>query len=407
MKGHNHSKFNPKARKKKHATLLKQIQMKQHAGRQKQKTPSKQTAPLEKMKPVKRKKPYHVNQRQPTWRLPAMLLVTGLIMIILIIPTLIVVPFAKVAQNESSPIEKAPEPIVDVDDSKESKDTNKEPLSVAVMRSSSETVEDIPLETYVAGVVSSEMSPSFETEALKAQALAARTYIVDHMLHQKGSEKSDVTDTTQHQVYKNENELKKLWGSEFEENMKKITDAVTATQGEILTYKDAPIFPAFFSTSNGYTENSEDYWEDELPYLRSVKSPWDEDSPKYLDQQTFTIDQVGSELGINLPDKASLGIEVTRTDSQRVKELGIEGNTFSGREVREKLSLQSSDFTIKQKNNHLIFTTKGWGHGIGMSQYGANSMAKKGKGYQEIVKYYYKDVEVSTVTDTAPTLVAR
>lgn len=399
MKDRNHSKLNPKARKKKHASLLKKIQMKQQAGGQKPKAPIKQTAPLKPRQPSKRKKPYFVNQRQPTWRLPAMLLVSGLIMIILIIPTLIVVPFTKDAQNESSPIEKESEPIVETN--------NSSPLSVAVMRSRSETVEDTPLETYVAGVVSSEMSPSFETEALKAQALAARTYIVDHLLHQKDGEKSDVTDTTQHQVYKNQKELKKQWGSNFDENMKKVTEAVSATQGEILTYNDAPIFPAFFSTSNGYTENSEDYWENELPYLRSVKSPWDVDSPKYLDQQTFTIGQVESELGIALPNKESLAIEVTRTDSKRVKQLGIEGKTFSGREIREKLNLQSSDFTIKQKNDHLIFTTKGWGHGIGMSQYGANSMAKQGKTYKEIVKYYYQDVEVKTVTDTAPTLVAK
>ena len=251
------------------------------------------------------------------------------------------------------------------------------------------------------------MSPEFETEALKAQALAARTYIVDHLIHQDGNGKSDVTDTTQHQVFKNENELKKLWGSNYDENMEKVNAAVKATKGEILTYDDAPIFPAFFSTSNGYTENSEDYWEDELPYLRSVESPWDEDSPKYLDQQTFSIDQIEQELAVDLPKESQLGIEITRTDSNRVKEINLAGNTFSGREVREKLGLQSSDFTIKQKNDHLIITTKGYGHGIGMSQYGANSMAKQGKSYKDIVKYYYQDVEVSTVSDTAPTLVAK
>ena len=408
MKNRNYSKWNSKARKKKRATLLKQIQLKQKVKTQKDNTTSNQTAPLKKITSIKRKKIYR-NTPPPTWRIPTVLLLSSLILFILIIPTLIVVPFAKDNEKGSVPVEKQEEQTAD-DTAAEAgagAEQNESTISVAVMRTKSETVEDIPLESYVAGVVSSEMSPDFEPEALKAQSLAARTYIVDHLLHQDDGQESDVTDTTQHQVFKNDNELKKQWGSKYDENMKKVKAAVTATKGEILTYKDAPIFPAFFSTSNGYTENSEDYWDDELPYLRSVESPWDEDSPKFLDQQTFTIDQIKEKLAVDLPNQEPLGIDVTRTDSQRVKEIDLAGNKLSGREVREKLELQSSDFTIKQKNDHLIFTTKGYGHGIGMSQYGANSMAKAGKTYQEIVKYYYSDVEVGTVTDTAPTLVAK
>ena len=407
MKNRNYSKWNSKARKKKRATLLKQIQLKQKVKTQKDNTTSNQTAPLKKITSIKRKKIYR-NTPPPTWRIPTVLLLSSLILFILIIPTLIVVPFAKDNEKGSVPVEKQEEQqTADDAEAEAGAEQNESTISVAVMRTKSETVEDIPLESYVAGVVSSEMSPDFEPEALKAQSLAARTYIVDHLLHQDDGQESDVTDTTQHQVFKNDNELKKQWGSKYDENMKKVKAAVTATKGEILTYKDAPIFPAFFSTSNGYTENSEDYWDDELPYLRSVESPWDEDSPKFLDQQTFTIDQIKEKLAVDLPNQEPLGIDVTRTDSQRVKEIDLAGNKLSGREVREKLELQSSDFTIKQKNDHLIFTTKGYGHGIGMSQYGANSMAKEGKTYQEIVKYYYSDVEVGTVTDTAPTLVAK
>lgn len=406
MKNRNYSKWNSKARKKKRATLLKQIQLKQKVKTQKDNTTSNQTAPFKKITPIKRKKIYR-NTPPPTWRIPTVLLLSSLILFILIIPTLIVVPFAKDNEKGSVPVEKQEEQTADDTAAEAGAEQNESTISVAVMRTKSETVEDIPLESYVAGVVSSEMSPDFEPEALKAQSLAARTYIVDHLLHQDDGQESDVTDTTQHQVFKNDNELKKQWGSKYDENMKKVKAAVTATKGEILTYKDAPIFPAFFSTSNGYTENSEDYWDDELPYLRSVESPWDEDSPKFLDQQTFTIDQIKEKLAVDLPNQEPLGIDVTRTDSQRVKEIDLAGNKLSGREVREKLELQSSDFTIKQKNDHLIFTTKGYGHGIGMSQYGANSMAKEGKTYQEIVKYYYSDVQVGTVTDTAPTLVAK
>lgn len=329
------------------------------------------------------------------WKLPTFFMLT-LAMIILIIPTMVVVPFIKDDKEhvagESVPSEETQE--------------KENSIAVPVMRSNENKVEHVPLETYVERVVASEMPIEFELESLKAQSLAARTYIVNHMMKEENGELSSVTDTTSHQVYKDEQDLRKLWGSHYEENMKKIKSAVADTKGEILTYEDAPILPAFFSTSNGYTENSEDYWDSQLPYLRSVKSDWDKDSPKFLDQKVFTIDQVADALNINLPHK-KLSIEMSRTNSNRVEKLTIGDHTFSGREVREKLNLQSSDFSIKQNDQHLIFTTKGYGHGIGMSQYGANGMAKEGKTYKEIVEYYYKDVEISSVNDTADSLVMK
>src|SRR5699024_1238993 len=132
------------------------------------------------------------------------------------------------------------------------------------------------LETYVTRVIASEMPTEFELEALKAQGVVARTYIVSHLLHQ---EETNISDTTDHQVYRNEEELRELWGDDFQHKMGKLTEAVAATKGEILTYNEWPITASYFSTSNGYTENSEDYWEEDIPYLRSVPSPWDEDSP--------------------------------------------------------------------------------------------------------------------------------
>lgn len=339
-----------------------------------------------------------VGQRPSTWRFPGMLIIVSLMMIILVVPTLIVLPFVSDSKQESLTVEK--------EASKEAVETDDTAISVAVMRTQSEEIENVPLETYVTRVVASEMPAEFETEALKSQALAARTYIVNHMLHESTDE-SAVTDTVQHQVYNNEDDLRKLWGKEYNSKMKKITEAVEATKGEVLTYNDAPITPAFFSTSNGYTENSEDYWDNELPYLRSVKSPWDEESPKFLDQQTFTINEVENALNIDLPNGTAIPIEATRTAGHRVDQLKLGDHAIKGREIREKLKLQSSDFTIKQKNDHLIFTTKGFGHGIGMSQYGANGMAQEGKKYEEIVKYYYKDVEISKVGDIASKLVAK
>ncbi|CDO05041.1 stage II sporulation protein D [Oceanobacillus picturae] len=368
----------------------------------KQKTSITMKAPKKELNKInlllKSKKNHFLGKQPKKWKLPTAILLTSLFCLILLIPTVIVVMFGDATGNETTSQEKKAEESVELESS---------PFSVAVMRSNLEKVDNVPLETYVAGVVASEMPVEFEMEALKAQALAARTYIVNYKLHGDITEEADVTDTVQHQVYKDEAELQKQFGDEYQEKMNKIKEAVNATKGEVLTYKKELITPAFFSTSNGYTENSEDYWKDELPYLRSVESHWDENTPKFLDQQTYSIDQVEQALATKLPSDKALSIEITRTDGQRVQELTINGDAFSGREVREKLELRSSDFTIEQKDDHLIFTTKGYGHGIGMSQYGANGMAEEGKTYKDIVNHYYKDVEISTVTDTAPALVVK
>lgn len=389
--------FSSNPAKKKKAAVMKRIKAKQQA--------AKTNAPAKKIRDAPRKKPTRnfkksnmLTKRKMTWKIPSIIFIATLTMIILVIPTVIVVPFGNTPKHEATSMDTKAEPAVELASS---------PISVSVMRDAYDEVEDVGLEEYVVRVVASEMPAEFEAEALKAQALAARTYIVNHKMYTDEADTYDVTDTVMHQVYKDDYELQKEWGSDYDWKMKKITEAVNDTQGEILTYNDAPITPAFFSTSNGYTENSEDYWEDELPYLRSVESRWDEDSPKFMDQKTFSMEQIEAALGIELPQNEAFQIEVSRTESERVDQLVLNDVALSGREVREKLDLQSSDFSIKQRDNHLIFTTKGYGHGIGMSQYGANGMAEEGSTYQDIVKYYYQDVEISTVTDAAPTLVSR
>lgn len=354
------------------------------------------------LKPLtKKKRPNILPNRSTTWRLPTIVFLSSLLIIIIIIPTLIVAPFAMDHKEIITSDELLYDEEIKGNDAKEPS------LSVAVMRTNSGEVEEVPLEVYVSRVVASEMPAEFEMEALKAQALATRTYIVNHLIHQEDLETSNVSDATDHQVYKNEEELRELYGNDYTWKMDKLTEAVKATEGEILTYNSKPITAAFFSTSNGYTENSEDYWENEQPYLRSVESPWDKTSPRFLDQETFTIDNVATALNVQLPSDQALRIEIDRTDSERVRKLKINDYEFTGRDIREKLNLKSSDFEIKQKNNHLIFTTKGFGHGIGMSQYGANGLAKEGKNYEEIVKYYYQDVELSPIGETAPTLVVQ
>ncbi|TFJ92241.1 stage II sporulation protein D [Lentibacillus salicampi] len=347
----------------------------------------------------KNKKPVYINKSPSAWKASTILFLSSLMTIILVIPTLIVVPFMTESGEEEAAVEKKGDDVeLAMGDS---------PFAVEVMRANSEQVETVPLETYVSRVVASETPAEFELEALKAQALAARTFIVNRLLHQDGADQSDVTDTTSDQVYHNDQELRQSMGSDYEEEMAKIKKAVAATKGEILTYENNPITAAYFSTSNGYTENSEDYWDNKVPYLRSVESPWDTNTQKFMDQKIFTKTELEESLGADLPTLDKLSMEVSRTEGNRVDQLTMGEKSYSGRKIREELGLKSSDFSIEKKNDHLIFTTKGFGHGIGMSQFGANGMAEDGKTYQEIVKHYYQGVDVSTVSDTAPALVAK
>lgn len=280
-------------------------------------------------------------------------------------------------------------------------------LPVSVKRSTTGEIEKVDMEQYVTSVVASEMPADFESEALKAQAIAARTYLVNHLQHHEDEEEVVITDTTEHQVYKNDTELQALWGNDYQWKMDKIKEAVVATKGEVITYEEEPITPTFFSMSNGYTEDAKDYWGDDLPYLKSVESKWEEDNPHFTEQKIIGVSEVGENLGVALSPDEQAAIDLERTDTNRVKKVTLNDTSFTGKELREKLGLRSNDFSIQQKNDHFIFTTKGYGHGVGMSQYGANGMAEEGKSYEEIIQYYYQDVQITPIKEAAPNLVAK
>jgi len=316
-----------------------------------------------------------------------------LFIVVLLIPTLLVIPFH---DKTSGALAEALQTRPGIQLKQAGPD-----VEVAVYRSKEKRIEHIPLEQYVIGVVAAEMPADFELEALKAQALTARTYIVKQMLSDQPMELpkgANVTDTVMHQVYYNDEELKKRWGADYDWKMKRIVKAVQETQGQIITYNNAPIEAAFFSTSNGFTENSEAYWQNDFPYLKSVASPWDEQSPKFYHQTAMTVAEFEQRLGVKLPNDGSVGVIVSRTPGKRVAVVDINGKQLTGREIREKLELKSTDFTWVRKGNEIVITTKGYGHGVGMSQYGANFLAKQGKTYKDIVQYYYRGVTVSSAT---------
>jgi len=335
---------------------------------------------------------------------PLVVLASFLVAVTLIIPAVLVLPYmeGKVNGKLGESLTQAP--------AKTTAATSADAaVEVAVYRASIGKIETVPMENYLIGVVAAEMPAEFKEEALKAQALTARTYIVQKMLTKdtigvpKGAQ---VTDTILNQVYKSNAELKQQWGVDYNWKRKKIQDAVRATSGKILTYKGEPINATFFSTSNGYTENSEDYWPGKIPYLRSVPSPWDLKSPKFTNQAVFSVAAFEARLGVKLGSGSSIGTVVERTAGKRVGKVNISGKILTGRDIRDKLNLNSSDFSWDRKGNNIIITTHGFGHGVGMSQYGANGMAAEGKDYKQIVQYYYKGVQITSAQNMLATITA-
>ncbi|NSL52062.1 stage II sporulation protein D [Calidifontibacillus erzurumensis] len=327
---------------------------------------------------------------------PLAILGAVLFAIILLIPTFLVLPFTH--EKHAREVSKTDAALGSV--TVENGQVEEPAIEVAVYRTKTKKIAKIPLEEYVKGVVASEMPAEFEIEALKAQALTARTYIVKQLLEGEpvGAPKGAVvTDTVIHQVYKSPEELKAAWGAaNYDWKMARINEAVEATRGQIITYNNEPITASFFSTSNGYTENSEDYWKNSFPYLRSVESPWDQASPKFINKVTIPIAEFEKKLGVKVTSD-KIGEIVARTAGNRVAKVKINDKTFDGREIREKLNLYSSDFTWKKQGDYVVITTKGYGHGVGMSQYGANGMAAEGKTVKEIIAHYYQGTEISSI----------
>lgn len=264
----------------------------------------------------------------------------------------------------------------------------------------SKGAENVPLEEYVKGVVGAEMPALFPIEALKAQAVAARTYAVREILDAGGSFDA-INPEEIGQAYIAQEERKEKWGADFEEYEKKISQAVTETTGQILYYEKEPILAVFHAESGGYTEDSANIWGKELPYLKSVDSLEDEQAPNFLSTVELSTEEVITKLQKSFPDlKLTQGslleqMQVAeRTEAGYIKTIQVGNKILTGRQMREALGLRSANFTIRQEGGALYFTTKGYGHGAGMSQYGAKFMAEDGKPYEEILKHYYQGVEI-------------
>lgn len=248
-------------------------------------------------------------------------------------------------------------------------------------------------EEYIVGVVSAEMPALFPMEALKAQAVAARTYAVRNM------KENDKFPLDIGQAYIDENGRKTRWGEKFLEYENRIRKAVKDTQNEIMTYGDEPILAVFHAQSGGRTETAENVWSSPLPYLKSVDSSEDQNAPDFETETTIdcqkAVDLLKNEENsalttVNLVDSMNI---VSRSDAGYVLEINVGGRAMTGRELRETLGLRSTNFTFKKDGSNIVFTTKGYGHGAGMSQYGAKFMADDGNDYHDILNHYYIDIQ--------------
>lgn len=268
--------------------------------------------------------------------------------------------------------------------------------TVRVKRLSTDKVEEVPLEEYIVGVLAGEMPIDFELEALKAQAVASRSYVLKRMEYNKDNE-YDVVDSVLNQVYLDDDYLKETWGNNYTIKINKLRTAVNETYNEYMEYDGEIIDALFFSTSNGYTEDSHLVFNLELPYLKSVESSWDQEvSSAFSSKYTYSLQEFYEKLGLEYKDKLEVEI-LERSSTNRVLKLKINDQEFEGTTLYNKLGLRSTDFEITQVGSNVVFDMKGYGHGVGMSQYGALGMAKQGYTYDEILKHYYTGVTIKKI----------
>ena len=259
------------------------------------------------------------------------------------------------------------------------------------VRRNNGNIEKYELEEYIIGVVGAEMPASFNKEALKAQSVVARTYALKSIKNNK-----QLTTDNSTQNFKDNNELKKMWGSSYNTYYNKIKSAVLETKGLYLSYNNDYVDAVYHSTSNGNTEDAVYVWGNSVTYLKSVSSEYDNTNKNYNSIITLTYNEISNKLKNSIDSNTKFNI-ISRTSGNRVKEIEINGTTYSGVEFRKLLNLRSADFSIENNGANVVISTNGYGHGVGMSQYGANGMANNGSSYTDILLHYYTGVSIKNI----------
>lgn len=288
---------------------------------------------------------------------------------------------------------------------KPQEENTKLPDTVSVYVKEEDRVYDMNMTQYLKEVVSAEMPAEFNREALRAQAIAARTYLINRM---RAYQKSEIppehkgayicTDATHCKAWISEEKRRELWGKDkADEYWDKISDAVESTGKLILTYNNEPISAVFHSTSSGFTENAKDVWGGEAAYLVSVKSEGDTQSPKYSSEKEITIEEFKKTAEENIAgvnwENPLIG-DIARSDAGGIMTITVGGVVVKGTDFRFMYDLRSTNIEFEITDSTVKMKVLGYGHGVGMSQYGANYLAEHGKNFEDILKTYYTGVEL-------------
>ncbi|MBQ7580890.1 MAG: stage II sporulation protein D [Clostridia bacterium] len=305
---------------------------------------------------------------------------------------MIFTPLLSLKDEKPSPIEEKTESVF-------LQSGEKAPQNISVYLTKKGKTEKMSLSDYVTLSVCAEISPNYEPQAIMAQAVACRTYAL-YMLKNGSYDKADISDDyTVHQGFIPKSELKEKWGDKFDVYFEKISSCVKAVEDKAIACDGRIIQPAFFALCCGQTENASDVWGGEVKYLKSVVSPGDELS----ENLTSVVDMTESEFescckklkNCTLPDDKTKWIgKAERTQAGAVKQIAVGNGTYGGAEMQKAFELKSNNFTLEHNGDSFVFTVVGSGHGVGMSQYGADFMARRGSNYEEILKHYYTGVEI-------------
>lgn len=261
---------------------------------------------------------------------------------------------------------------------------------IRVLRTQSNKVIDIDIYDYVVGAVAAEMPASYSLEALKAQAVAGYSYALWIMENADNANRElyDISDNSDtHQAYSDYDQLKEKWGEKYDKNIKTIKDAVNSVLGEYLCYENEPAMCVYHAISGGSTQSAKQAWGNEIAYLKSVTAPGDTLSPDFDNEISYTQEEIKNKL--NISSKEKIEIRLTFGEGEYVKAVSVSSKNYSGTEFASALGLTSPCFTVNEDKNGFNFTVKGKGHGIGMSQYSADYMARQGSTYKEILAHFY------------------
>lgn len=279
--------------------------------------------------------------------------------------------------------------------------------TITLLHKKTGAIEQVNLDDYLCNVVSAEMPATFEQEALKAQAIVARTYTIYKILNKKHDNADICDDSTCCQAWiSKEDRLERWEESQRENNWEKISKAVKDTSGKIVTYENKPIDAFFHSNSGGITEIPVNVWGGtEYPYLQSVETSGEDAYTQYSSEVILSQEELLNKLQVKYAD---ISIDFTNpddikileyTESTRVKTVKFGNYEISGVEARSLFGLKSTNFEITRENDKIKFSVKGYGHGVGMSQTGADSMAKQGSSAEDIIKHFYTGVDITEVNN--------